>query len=462
MNGNVRWLRACGASTALACLMFSPVAWAFDPLPGLITEPGSAGLGAVTRSSQSPYIGAGKRNDLVPLYIYEDKRIFLHSTRGGVKLMQEGNTKVDLFLEYRFEGFPYDRVPASLAGMSPREPSTDLGVSARYRSPWGVFGMALFHDALGINKGSEMRLSYSTEWVSGRLHLRPGLMVALRSADLNNYYYGVRAEEVSAGRPAYAPGAGTSTGLGMYGTYHLDDHWRLLGGIGANRFSSGVRNSPIVRKGTQPEIFMGAAYDFGSYHDLPAEQGQPLYVKVLYGRSTNCNLINTMTLRCFSTQTEDNTRIASVELGKPFMKEVNGWPLDFVGYLGLLRHDENNLQANSLELNAYMKAYYYGFPWSSHVKTRLGFGAGLSLVQRVPYVEMRDQALRGRNTSRMLNYLDPTIDVNLGDLFGTRVLKNTYAGFGVSHRSGMFGSAKLLGNVNGGSNYIYSYLEWQR
>jgi outer membrane protein len=67
--------------------------------------------------------------------------------------------------------------------------------------------------------------------------------------------------------------------------------------------------------------------------------------------------------------------------------------------------------------------------------------------------------VRGRQTSRLLNYLDPSIDVSLGDLVGSRALKNTYLGFGVSHRSGIFGASRLLGNVNGGSNYIYTYLE---
>ena len=61
----------------------------------------------------------------------------------------------------------------------------------------------------------------------------------------------------------------------------------------------------------------------------------------------------------------------------------------------------------------------------------------------------------------MLNYLDPTIDVSVGDLIGSRALKETYLGFGVSHRSGIFGTSRLLGNVNGGSNYLYTYVEWK-
>ena len=40
-------------------------------------------------------------------------------------------------------------------------------------------------------------------------------------------------------------------------------------------------------------------------------------------------------------------------------------------------------------------------------------------------------------------------------------LRETYVGLGVSHRSGIFGSGKLFNNVDGGSNYIYTYVEWQ-
>ncbi len=456
MSKNIQF--SARLAVALVSLLVSSVALAFDPLSELMSESGSAGLGTVVRSSRSPYIGGGQRNDSIPLYLYEDERVFLHATRGGIKLINTDEVRVEMFLGYRFEGFPYDHIPASLAGMQAREPSADLGVSARYRSSMGAFGLELAHDALGINNGNEMRASYSVGWKRGRLRLRPALTVSLRSASLNNYYYGVRPQEATALRPAYQPGAGTRTELGLYGVYALSDGWRLLGGIGTSQFSANVRSSTIVQSGTQSEMMFGAAYDFGSYRDSHEEVASPLYVKVLYGASTGCNLISIW--RCASTTTVDRTRIAAIELGKPFMQEVNGWPLDFVGYVGLLRHDENGLQANSFDLNAYMKAYYYGFPWSDRVKTRLGFGVGLSLAQRVPYVEARDQALRGRNTSRVLNYLNPSIDFSVGDLIGSQRLKNTFLGFGVSHRSGIFGSSKQLGNVNGGSNYVYSYLEW--
>jgi outer membrane protein len=413
------------------------------------------------RSERSAYEGVGTSRDLLPLYLYEGKRFFLHPTRAGLKLSDVRRHRVDMFLDFRFEGFSAGPLPASLAGMQERESTTDLGVSYAYRGAWGTLKAEFLHDALNVTEGDELRLGYSYDWSSGRWHLRPALALMRRSARLNDYYYGVRAEEATATRPQYTPGVGTDAWLGVYGYYDLSRGWRLLGGVGTTLPDARVRASPIVRDGNRPALFLGAAYDFGSYHRALFEEPEPLIVKLLYGKSTDCNLINTMTLRCASVSTVDNTRIAGIELGKPFITRVHGWPLDFVGYLSLLQHDERGLQANSAQINAYMKAYYYGFPWSERVKTRLGFGVGVSYAERVPFVEARDLDRREQSSSRLLNYLDPSIDFSVGDLIGARSLKETYLGFGVSHRSGIFGSSRLLGNVNGGSNYIYSYVEWK-
>ena len=208
-----------------------------------------------------------------------------------------------------------------------------------------------------------------------------------------------------------------------------------------------------------PAIYIGAAYDFGGHKREWAEENSPTYFKLLYGKSTedSCHLARIITARCFSTANANSTSISGIQVGKPFIQNVNGWPLDFAGYVGLTHHNDKGLQPNGLQLDLFMKASYHGFPWSDRVKTRLGLGLGLSAAQRVPYTEVSSQA--GKTTSRLLQYLDPTLDISLGDLLGVRSLKETYVGFGVSHRSGIFGASRLLGNVNGGSNYIYSYVE---
>ncbi len=430
-----------------------------DPLTGLLSVPGSAGLGLVTRFENSMYRDGGTRNDFVPLYLYEGKYLYLHAYRLGLKFSEE-KRRFDVFLSHRFEGFPYDRIPTSLSGMTAREPGLDLGVSYRIGGDWGAVYAEALHDVLGGSNGKELRVGYDYEWRSGRLSLRPQLSASLRDANLNDYYYGVRPGEATALRAAYQPGAGVNGQLALYGAYRLSARWRLLGGVSVTRWADGVRNSPIVQNRSQYAGMLGVAYDFTPEQEHWPE-GRPLIVKVMHGKATDCNLVAIMRLGCTSTDTVDGTRINALELGRPFIEKLNGWPLDFVGYVGVLRHDERGFQPDSWQFNAQVKGYYYGLPWSHKVRTRIGMGIGISYAQRVPFVEQRDQIRRGRSSSRLLNYLDPSIDFSVGDLIGVRALRETYLGVGASHRSGIFGNSQLLGNVNGGSNYIYTYVEWQ-
>jgi len=432
-----------------------------EPITDILPATGSAGLGVVTRVERSPYKDAGTRYDLLPLYLYEGERLFLHANRGGVKLLNGDERRLDLFVEQRLEGFPTERLPASLAGMSARDSAIDLGLGYRWRQPWGTLQAELVHDIGNTYKGNEFRLGYSYDWRSGPWMLRPSLTVAFRDAKLNNYYYGVEPGEATAARPAYAPGAGVQTSLGLYGSYDLTERWRLLAGVSATFLGNKVKDSPIVQKSVLPAVYVGAAYDFGGHKREWAENDTPTYFKLLYGKSTEdgCHLAKIITAQCLSTAKTNATSITGIQVGKPFLNNVNGWPLDFIGYVGLTHHNERGLQPNGVQLDLFMKAVYSGFPWSERVKTRLGLGVGVSWAQRAPYIEASSLAANGKQASRVLNFLDPTLDVSLGDLIGYRPLKETYIGFGVSHRSGIFGSSRLLGNVNGGSNYIYTYVE---
>ena len=450
------------SAAALASFMCFSIPFAHatsDPLTSIIDTPGGAGMGFAIRMESSPYRGGGIRHDLVPVYLYEGKYAYLHGYRAGLKLYDQEDSRFDVFLSHRFEGYPYDKIPTSIAGMAERSPGADFGVSYQRSGPWGAVYTEYLHDISGASAGNELRLGYNYEWQYERWRLRPQLMFAVRDAKLNNYYYGVSPGEAGALRPAYQPGSGVNTQVGLYGAYSLTERWRFLAGVSATQWAKGVRNSPIVDNRVQIATNLGLMYDVSPEHAVWPD-GKPLIVKVMYGKATPCNLINVMEFACASTKTVDNTGISAIQIGRPFIERLNGWPLDVVGYVGLLRHNEQGLQADFWQADAYMKAFYYGFPWSERVRTRLGFGIGVSYAQKVPFVEQRDQALRGRNSSKILNYLDPSIDVSVGDLFGVRSMRETYLGVGVSHRSGIFGTSQLMGNVNGGSNYIYSYLEW--
>jgi outer membrane protein len=440
---------------ALTPLAASPHGDRFDAA----LEAGGAGSGGAVRAERSPYVGDGVRYDYLPVNVYAGEHAYLHWDRVGLKLDVDAERHVDVFLAHRYEGTPLLRPPVSLAGMDLREQGTDLGFGYRRRMAWGTLGVELLHNVDDASRGSEARLRLVEEIRRGGLRLRPQAMLSWRDTKLNDYYYGVRAAEAGAARPAYVAGSGLNLELALYATYPLSRHWQLLGGVSATQWAGSVRASPIVENRLQAAATLGLLYEHSPQADAWSES-RPLWVKLYYGKASECDVAQIVQLACTSTSTPEDTRVASIELGRTLIERLNGWNMDIAGYVGLLHHDENGFQPDHWQVNAYFKSFWYGLPWRERVKTRIGIGSGLSYAGRIPTIEARDQARRRKNTNKLITYLDPTVDVSLGDLVGSRALKNTFVGLGVSHRSGIFGLSRLLGNVDGGSNYIYTYIEF--
>jgi MipA family protein len=437
---------ACGAASGRS-----------DPYAGL-APPEGVGVGIMPRVERSPYRDAGTRFDLQPLYLYEGEQFYIRSQSIGLKFGGPGTGRSEVFLRHRFESHPSDDIPASLAGMSRREQGIDGGIATQVEGAWGIGYAELLRDLSTASRGTEFRLGYKLPWRRGRLYVVPHAVVAFRNARLNDYYYGVRPEEATPERGAYRAGTGVMPEVGVQAAYRFTGRWWLLAGASVARLPQTVADSPIIEHRTTRSLTLGVMYDLSpEYQAWP--EGRPLIGRIFYGASSDCDVMPIATLQCTSVHTQDKTGVVGFELGRPFIERLNGWPLDLAGFLGLIRHTERGFQPDFWQINAYFKAYFYGFPWDARVRTRLGLGAGLSYANRIPFAEQRDLATRGRSTSKLLQSLDPTIDVSVGDLFGVRRLRETYAGVGVSHRSGIFGTSQLLGNVNGGSNYIYGYLE---
>jgi outer membrane protein len=393
------------------------------------------------------------------MYLYEGRRFYLHPTSVGLKLGPSPAHRFDVFLRQRLEGHPVEKIPPSLAGMDPRETGIDAGIGYQFGGAWGVAFAEAMRDVSATSKGAELRVGYKYPWRSGNFWLRPHASIGIRSSKLNDYYFGVRPHEATATRPAYAVGSGAIPELGLYAAYRLTERWRVLAGATVTRLPREASASPIVEHRTLRSLTFGLMYDVSPDHEAWPEK-KPLTLRALHGDSSDCDVMKIATLRCTSTHTQDRTGIWGFEVGRPFIDRLNNWPLDIAGFVGATRHREAGLQPDFWELKAYIKAYYYGFPWDARVRTRIGLGVGLSYADRVPFAEQRDQALRGRGTSKILNTFDPTVDISVGDVLRIKSLRETYVGLGVSHRSGIFGTSRLLGNVNGGSNYIYSYVEF--
>jgi outer membrane protein len=425
-----------------------------------VLAPGEAGVGFTwTSAPTSPYGGYGRDTDLMPLFKYDSRFFYLQSDRIGLKLETE-QVRYEAFLRRRLEGFSFDNIPESMTGMATRSAGTDLGVGARLRLGAGFLYGEAMHNVTDESDGTELRLGYRYErWWTGRLRWRPYVTLAWRDADLNNYYYGVRPEEATANRPAHEPGSGLNFEAGVLAAYRLATRWQVLAGAGVTRWSSGVADSPVVDDATQPYLMLGLMYGFTPDQANELDR-RPLIVRLGYGQSSDCDLMEIVSLQCTTVNTQDDTSIIVTDFGQVLVRRLNGWPLDIQGFIGFVKHLERGIQEDFWQVQGYFKPIYSFGPWlNDRLRPRIGFGAGISYASRIPFTEQRDQAVRGRDTSKLLLYLDPTIDVSVGNLFGVRELRETFVGLGVSHRSGIFGSSRLFNSVDGGSNYIYTFIE---
>src|SRR5690606_16096591 len=140
-----------------------------------------------------------------------------------------------------------------------------------------------------------------------------------------------------------------------------------------------------------------------------------------------------------------------------------GRRFDFVGRLAVFRHLEGEDHKDFFSLAAYVAALGKGyFPWSDEPAFRWGFGIGLSYAQKVPLVERVKQERRNRNKTRFLNYLEMTIDFPLRRVAPGSFLRRCFAGLTTVHRSGIFSTSDLLGDVAGGSDWLTAHLEFVR
>jgi len=178
-------------------------------------------------------------------------------------------------------------------------------------------------------------------------------------------------------------------------------------------------------------------------------------LRVAYGKATASDLSEILSgdIR----PTYDNTgksqdyEVLAIDAGYLYDK---GTYIDTFFKAGLAYYKQHILE-DTFEAALYFKLYYNMDMFSNRV--RFGFGEGLSYTNG--YLEPEyDEAVQDEdNHSRYLNYLDISLDLDLGRLVRVRSLYDTYIGFAIKHRSGIFG---LINNVKeGGANYNTFYIE---
>jgi outer membrane protein len=175
-------------------------------------------------------------------------------------------------------------------------------------------------------------------------------------------------------------------------------------------------------------------------------------MRMAYGKSTSSNLGNDLIGNINSDVV--NSYVYNLDGGYLLKNDIFSLPIDIYAKGGLSYYDERD-SSNGYGADIYIKAY-----WNIDFlknRARFGFGEGVSYTTKTLATEENDAKVHNDNTSKFLNYLDISLDFDIGKLFRYHDLDETFVGILIKHRSGIFG---LVNDVkHGGSNYNSVYLE---
>jgi outer membrane scaffolding protein for murein synthesis (MipA/OmpV family) len=443
-------------------------------IPFINAPPGTAGLGGGLRFGNNPYISSGENEevplDLIPLYLYEGKYLFAHGTSGGIHLFRNDKVSFSALVRWRFQQLDPSK-DSIFAGLERRYQTLDAGFTGTYTGRFGSFTLDWVTDTLDKHNGQEVQLSYRYDFTRGAWSFSPFITWGLQNENLANYYFGVSAAEATAERPAYDVGEAQYFILGVNTSWQLTDSILLFGNIGFGGSDDAVANSPLVDKPNFSQAFVGGTFMFGNV--LKPVAGEDRVTewswRVNYGYQAEGNIISEVDQGGFSKSSVVDTNIGGITFSRLL---TDGKRIDFLGRLAFMRHFEEGVTTEDglftsdrdfWSYNAYIMVMGKGYsPWSGDEVFRWGFGFGMSYAEQVPLAEQSKQASKGDNTSKFLNYLELQVDFPLRRLSKARWLQDCYVGATVVHRSGIFGTSNLLGDVSGGADWITAHLECVR
>ena len=397
------------------------------------------GIAIGLRYAEIPFATAsGDRTvtDVVPLMFFDDKHFYIRGLEAGVKLINTEQIKVNALLRYRW----FD-IPAEVQN-EVRGDATDGGVQLRYRMGSWDLRSEFMSDG---NGRVYTDVGFDTSLGDRYATLYPYIGVRIKTAEFNTRYYGFDQEYIEGGAELRGH---------IEGRYHLVSNLYVIGRLGGTLLDNNAHKSSFVKRGSTWDAYAGIAF-FNS-PDTPREQvlRNNAYVRIAQGEATPSNVGEI--LGGHKVDDPYHNTLTSVFYGYPLTDTLFGLPLDIYLTPGLVYHHHSDVQESFYEYVVAVKAYYT-LKWP--VRWRLGLAEGLSYSSQINYVERTELEAKGYRPSKVLNYLDFSADINLGDIFRSHGLRNTWFGYSIHHRSGIFETGSQFGRIKGGSNYTTLYLQ---
>ena len=143
-----------------------------------------------------------------------------------------------------------------------RDYAVELGVELLADGNWGALQATAFHDVSSTHEGYEIYANYSYGWRDQRLYIEPSFGVSYKSAELNDYYWGITPEEAGAVAFPYEADSGVNWHVRLMLGYQLDRHWAVSLVAEHERLNDEAAASPIVEDDKLLGWFAGVSWRF--------------------------------------------------------------------------------------------------------------------------------------------------------------------------------------------------------
>ncbi|WP_265332103.1 MipA/OmpV family protein [Candidatus Magnetaquicoccus inordinatus] len=150
-----------------------------------------------------------------------------------------------------------------LAGMNERKGGVWAGAKAKWESSVANITAEWTTDLSGHSNGHLLNLGIDKTWrFDNQVMLTPRLQAKWQDSNYIDYYFGVRDNEIRAGRAAYKGNAGISPEFALRTVYKLDPHHSIILDAGVTALAPEIKDSPLVDRSTENNIFLGYLYRF--------------------------------------------------------------------------------------------------------------------------------------------------------------------------------------------------------
>lgn len=227
----------------------------------------SWGLGVAVITSQKAYTGIDRDNKLLPILSYENRYIRLAGPELAVKLpgyqfSESNKVNFSIIGKYDFTDYKQSDAPI-LNGMADRDGGFWAGFKAEWQNSIADISAEYVTEVSGDSDGSAVSLTVERSWHFAEHYMfTPRIAVSWQDKKYIDYYYGVRANEVTAERAFYQGEAGMNIEVGARVGYMLKQKHFIFLDASVTSLASEIKDSPLVDRSTENRVFLGYIYNF--------------------------------------------------------------------------------------------------------------------------------------------------------------------------------------------------------